>query len=81
MEELAKMVDDIEEAMAYFMEEENMTELQALYYMIEEFARTITKSKQHKILFYTALMQIIQDKKIDQSHCSNIIHSYQQAIQ
>lgn len=80
MENVATMYKQIEKAMAYFMEEENYTELQALFYMVEDFARTITKSKKHKAMFYTALMQIIDDKGINKADCTNLIHSYKNAV-
>lgn len=80
MDNLTEIYEEVEKAYYYYVKEENYTELQSLYSLIEEFARLITKSKHHKAMFYTALMKLIQDKGIDEKQCVQIIDSYKTAV-
>lgn len=61
------------------MEEEGYSKIQSFYSMIEEFAMFITTSKQHKKVFYTAMMKLMKDEELNENECRNVILSYKQA--
>ena len=80
MNELEKMYNEVQEMYHDYIEEDGLTPLQSIHYMIEVFALYITKSNKQKALFYQVLMQVIENENIDKEQCSNIIHSYEKAI-